>query len=212
MATALTPRDLLALGGAGLAIIALGAGAWLSLSGPATVGGAVPSANASNALLATAAPPAASLPAATELLVDVQGAVARPGIVRLAPGSRVADAISAAGGYTKLTDLLAAATSINLAAPLSDGAQVFVPITGVSGPGPSTAAGGGTGGGTGGSLVNLNTASPEELEALPNIGPVTVQKIVAARQEQPFATLEELVERGVMNRGQLEDIRALVTL
>ena len=76
----------------------------------------------------------------------------------------------------------------------------------VGGPGPGPSAGGG------GGLVNLNTASPEALEALPGIGPVTVQKIVAARQERPFATLEELVERQVMNRGQLEDIRDLVTL
>ena len=92
-------------------------------------------------------------------------------------------------------------------AALSDGAQVFVPVVGqVGGPGPGPSAGGG------GGLVNLNTASPEALEALPGIGPVTVQKIVAARQERPFATLEELVERQVMNRGQLEDIRDLVTL
>jgi competence protein ComEA len=63
-----------------------------------------------------------------------------------------------------------------------------------------------------GELVNLNTASPEALDALPGIGPVTVQKIVAARDERPFATLDELIERDVMNRGQLDDIRDLVTL
>ena len=59
--------------------------------------------------------------------------------------------------------------------------------------------------------MNVNTATPEELEALPGIGPVTVQKIVAARAEQPFATLDEMVEREVIDRGQLEDIRDLVT-
>ena len=63
----------------------------------------------------------------------------------------------------------------------------------------------------GGGMVNLNTATPEELEALPGIGPVTVQKIVAARQEQPFASLEDAVQRGVINRGQLEDIQAVAT-
>ena len=200
----LSPRDLLALAGASLAAVALGAAAWLSF------GGADPSAAAPG--LVSLAPAASASPvpsdaAADEMVVDVQGAVARPGLVRLAPGSRVADAISAAGGYTPQTDLLAAAASINLAAPLSDGAQVFVPVLGLAG-GPGPAASTGTGGG----LVNLNTASPEALEALPGIGPVTVQKIVAARQERPFATLEELVEREVMNRGQLEDIRDLVTL
>ena len=65
------------------------------------------------------------------------------------------------------------------------------------------------GGATG--LVDLNTATPEELEALPGIGPVTVQKIVAARQERPFTSLEDAVERGVMHRGQLEDIQGVAT-
>jgi DNA uptake protein ComE-like DNA-binding protein len=60
-------------------------------------------------------------------------------------------------------------------------------------------------------MVNLNTATPEELEALPGIGPVTVQKIVAARQERPFASLEDAVQRGVINRGQLEDLQGLAT-
>jgi competence protein ComEA len=81
----------------------------------------------------------------------------------------------------------------------------------VAGAAPGSGAGGGSDG-AGGGLVNLNTASPEALEALPGIGPVTVQKIVAARQERPFATLDELLERGVMHSGQLEDIRDLVTL
>jgi competence protein ComEA len=201
----LSPRDLLALAGASLAAVALGAAAWLSL------GGAAPSTAAPGFLSLAPAASVSSAPsevAVDEMVVDVQGAVARPGLVRLPPGARVADAISAAGGYTQQTDLLAAAASINLAAPLSDGAQVFVPVLGLAGgPGP-TASNDGAGGG----LVNLNTASPEALEALPGIGPVTVQKIVAARQERPFATLEELVEREVMNRGQLEDIRDLVTL
>jgi competence protein ComEA len=71
--------------------------------------------------------------------------------------------------------------------------------------------GGAGGNGASGNLVNLNTATPEELEALPGIGPVTVQKIVAARQEQPFASLEDAVTRGVIDRGQLEDITGLAT-
>lgn len=200
---ALTPRDLLAIAGVALAVIALGAGAWLTMAGgEAPAGGPDPSTLAAG--MSTEPLPSAAA-SSSEVLVDVQGAVARPGLVRLPPDARVADAIAAAGGYTQAADLLAAASSINLAQPLSDGAQVFVPIRGV-------AAGGGGGGGAAGGLVNLNTASPEALEALPGIGPVTVQKIVAARQERPFATLEELLERGVMHSGQLEGIRDLVTL
>jgi len=71
--------------------------------------------------------------------------------------------------------------------------------------------GGAVGDGGSGALVNLNTATPEELEALPGIGPVTVQKIVAARQEQPFASLDDAVQRGVIHRGQLEDIQGVAT-
>ncbi len=149
------------------------------------------------------------------MVVDVQGAVVEPGVRQLPAGSRIADAIAAAGGYASDADLAAAAATINLAQALGDGEQVRVPRIGESqvaggGPAPSGAAGTGGGGG-GGGMVNLNTATPEELEALPGIGPVTVQKIVAARQEQPFASLDDAVQRGVINRGQLEDIQGVAT-
>jgi competence protein ComEA len=133
-------------------------------------------------------------------------------VVLLPPGARVADALAAAGGYSRQADLNAAAAGLNLAALLTDGAQVYVPIVGAPTTGGSGTGGGGTTSGGGGStLVNVNTAKPEELEALPGIGPVTVQKIVAARAQQPFATVDEMVEREVIDRGQLEDIRDLVT-
>jgi competence protein ComEA len=204
----LARRDMVAIGlGAG-GVACLVPASWLLV---ASLLGA-PTSSGPPAAAATTSPPAvasggASLPESGEVLVDVQGAVRRPGVVRLAPGGRVADALKAAGGYSRQADLNAAAGSLNLAAVLADGAQVFVPMIGAAAP-PAQAPG--TGGATG--LVNLNTASPEELEALPGIGPVTVQKIVAARAERPFATLDEMVEREVIDRGQLEDIRDLVTL
>jgi DNA uptake protein and related DNA-binding proteins len=139
------------------------------------------------------------------VVVDVEGGVLRPGLVRLDAGARVADAIAAAGGYSPAADLLAAAAQINLAAILRDGQQVLVPMLGAS-------TGGGGGSGAGNGLVDLNHASPEELDALPGIGPVTVQKIVAARTEQPFGTLDELVQRKVLTSAQLEKIRDLVTV
>ena len=146
------------------------------------------------------------------MVVDVQGAVAEPGVRELPAGSRVADAIAAAGGYATDADLAAAASAINLAKALADGEQIHVPRVGdahvaATSGGPAASAAPAAGGG----MVNLNTATPEELEALPGIGPVTVQKIVAARQEQPFASLEDAVQRGVINRGQLEDIQAVAT-
>lgn len=159
--------------------------------------------------------PLATLPAesvavaATTIVIDVEGGVAEPGVRELPAGSRVADAIAAAGGYGQDADLTAAA-GLNLAAPLVDGQQIVVPRVGDAGVAaapPSAPAGGGSAGG----LVNLNTATPEELEALPGIGAVTVQKIVAARAERPFSSLEDAVAREVINNGQLEDIRELAT-
>jgi len=146
------------------------------------------------------------------IVVDVEGAVAQPGVRELPGGSRIADAIAAAGGYGPDVDLDATAATINLAQPLADGEQVVIPRVGAKAsvlPAPSAIAGGE--GSNGGGLVNLNTATPEELEALPGIGAVTVQKIVAARQERPFASLDDAVTRGVIHRGQLEDIQGVAT-
>jgi competence protein ComEA len=200
-------RDWLAIGlgiSGGAAVLAGASLAVITLLSAASTGSAVPLSSGSLAAAggSTPAPPAA------DLLIDVQGAVKRPGVVLLPPGSRVSDALLAAGGYSPDADLNAAAASLNLAAPLADGAQVYVPVLGVA----AEPGGGGGGGSTaGGGLVNLNTATPEELEALPGIGPVTVQKIVAAREAQTLHSLEEMVELGVIDRGQLEDIRDLVT-
>lgn len=154
------------------------------------------------------AEPSASA-AASVVIVDVEGAVVAAGLQSLPAGSRLADAISAAGGYGPDVDLQVAARELNLATPLTDGQQVYVPRLGeaVVGAAPIATTGAG-----GGGLVDLNSATPEELDALPGIGPVTVQKIVAARQERPFASLEDAVERGVLNNGQLEKIRDQATV
>lgn len=141
--------------------------------------------------------------AAGEIVIDVQGAVVVPGLHRLPAGSRVADALDAAGGYSEAADVAAAARVLNLAAPLVDGQQISVPAIGEAA---------GTGSGSGDGLVNLNHATQSELEALPGIGPVTAGKIIAARQERPFATLDELVSRDVLTTRQLEQIADLVTV
>jgi competence protein ComEA len=210
-------RVLLAAGGGAL-LLAILAG-WLLLApaggadDPSAIGLAEPS-----PLMPIVASPSATAVAA-EVVVDVEGGVMEPGLQRLPPGARIADAIAAAGGYAPSADLDAATRGLNLAAPLSDGEQVYVPMVGDDAPTaaesqpPASGGTGGSGSGAagGGGLIDLNTASPEELDTLPGIGPVTVQKIVAARQEQPFASLEEAVERDVLNRGQLEKIRDLAT-
>jgi competence protein ComEA len=203
-------RIMVAAGGAAV-ILALAAG-WLALA-PAV---AEPPDLAAGAL--TLPTPIATVPASDTardrvIVVDVQGAVVEPGVRQLPAGSRVADAIAAAGGYASDADLAGASGTINLAQAMVDGEQIRVPRIGesqVAGGGPESSAAPAAGGGSGG-LVDLNTATPEELEALPGIGPVTVQKIVAARQEQPFASLDDAVQRGVINRGQLEDIQGVAT-
>jgi competence protein ComEA len=205
----MTRRDQLALGLVAAGLLCVAGAAWLLLGATgealAPVDGEV-GASPSAALQASPSPVVAA-----DLVIDVQGAVRRPGVVLLPPGARVADALAAAGGYSRQADLNAAAAGLNLAALLTDGAQVYVPVVGAPTTGGGTGGGGTTSGGGGSTLVNVNTATPEELEALPGIGPVTVQKIVAARAQQPFATVDEMVEREVIDRGQLEDIRDLVT-
>ena len=212
-------RVLIAAGGAALVLVA--AAAWM-LFAP-SIGDASPTVDADPFAQTSGLPGPSFTPAstaATTVVVDVQGGVAHPGVRELPGGSRVADAIAAAGGYAADADLAAAANTINLAEPLVDGGQVRVPRVGDAdaaaqggAPGDEPLAGGDatTAGGGGGGLLNLNTASPEELESLPGIGQVTVQKIVAARQERPFTSLDDAVQRGVIHRGQLEDLQGLAT-
>jgi competence protein ComEA len=158
-----------------------------------------------------AGPPDGSVAPPATIVVDVAGAVANPGIRELPAGARLADAIDAAGGFATDADL-DSATALNLAQPLIDGQQVRVPRLGDAVAADGATASFGTGGtGAGGGLVDVNTATPEELEALPGIGAVTVQKIVAARQERPFSSLQDMVDRGIIHRGQLEDITGLAS-
>jgi competence protein ComEA len=147
--------------------------------------------------------------ASPELVIDVGGAVARPGVYRLPAGSRVGDAIAAAGGYRAGADAEAVDARLNLAAPLRDGDQVRVPRLGES---PPPAAAGGAGGESGPvGLIDLNTASAEALDTLPGVGPATVAKIVAAREEQPFGSVDDLLARKVVGSATLEKLRPLVT-
>ena len=189
----MTLFDRLALGALVVAFGLAGMAAWTALA-PA---GIAADPGLTDPAASCEAQPA--LPSA--LVVDVEGAVVFPGLHQLTAGARVADAIAAAGGYSDAADLGAAAQTLNLAAPVVDGQQVVVPATGQAGI-PDGDGGGG--------LVNLNTADGAALDALPGIGPVTVAKILDARASQPFATLDELVERKVLTTSQLDKIRDLV--
>jgi len=156
---------------------------------------------------APAAPPiptaAATTTAAAQslLVVDVVGAVRRPGLYRLPSGSRVADALSRAGGVTPkaLVEL------VNLAAPIADGEQIVVPRRG-----SATIAGSGATGVASGP-VHLNTATLEQLDALPGVGPVTAQKILDYRQQHgAFGSVEELDAVPGIGPARLEQLKELV--
>jgi competence protein ComEA len=128
-------------------------------------------------------------------VVQVAGAVRRPGVYRLRANRRVDDAVRAAGGPAAKADL----AGVNLAAKVSDGQQIVVPVAGAAGA-TATGAGPGAGGaaaGPGGAAasppLNLNTATPEQLDQLDGVGPATAQKIVAYRQAHGgFRSVDEL--------------------
>lgn len=133
--------------------------------------------------------------------VDVAGSVVRPGVVRLSFGTRVGDAIAAAGGSTPEADL----TVLNRAALLRDGARVYVPRIGETPPAGSI-------GSEAETKIDLNHASAAELESLPGIGPATASRIIRSRDARAFAKLEELQTRGLVTARVLADIRDLLTL
>lgn len=138
-----------------------------------------------------------------EVIVHVAGAVRQPGLYTLEEGSRIDDAIARAGGPTGKAVL----DAVNLAAPVADGQQVVVPARGGSG-GQPAADGPATGG-----RVHLNTATLEQLDALPGVGPVTAQKILDYREERgAFQSVDELDAVPGIGPARLEELRELVDL
>jgi competence protein ComEA len=141
--------------------------------------------------------------ASPRLFVHVVGAVRRPGLFRLGDGARVADAVARAGGPTRRADL----SAVNLAAPLVDGQQVLVPRRGPGG--ASAAAAVGT---VPGAKVSLASATVEQLDELPGIGPVTAEKIVDWRTTHgPFRSVDDLDDVPGIGPARIEQLRDLVT-
>lgn len=136
------------------------------------------------------------------------GKVRRPGLVTLPTGARVADALRAAGGARPGVDT----TALNLARPLVDGEQIVVGIPTLAGNPPETPAGSSPTAGVP-VLVDLNTATMEQLDTLPGVGPVTAQAILDWRAEHgAFTTVDELLEVDGIGDATLADLRDLVTV
>ena len=179
-------------------------------------------------ILASSSPTAETPVLVDQLRVEVSGAVRIPGVYALPAGSRLIDAVTAAGGWGERIDPLRIEICLNLAAPLTDGSAIRIPsrddrfllgVQGIlcgtlyAGPGEIAAtdvAGSAATTATGGK-IDLNTATAEQLDTLPGIGPVTAAKIIAARKEAPFLIVDDLRSRGIISDRVLQQIRPLVT-
>lgn len=169
---------------AGLLVAALGAGIWYQQSSPDP-------APLIEGPLVTAA--------TGSITVHVSGEVVAPGLVEITASARVADAVAAAGGTTRNADL----ARVNLAAPVDDGQQIVIPHV------SEQAAGGGVADGR----VRINTATVDELEQLPGVGPVLAARIALHREENGlFAVVEDLLDVAGIGERKLEGLREAVAV
>jgi competence protein ComEA len=189
----------------------LAAAYWLVKPPPATTESSLPYATSSSPTSSGPGTPATASSAATtivavDVVVHVAGAVVTSGVYRLPTGSRVVDAVEIAGGLS--AD--AQPDAVNLAAPLTDGQRVYIPRLGEvvpaidpePPPGISTAPG----------PVNLNSATADELDELPGVGPATAAAIIAHREQHgPFGSVDDLADVRGIGPAKVEALRGLVT-
>lgn len=181
----------LALFFAGLFVLALGAGLFFFKSQKSDAIQIISAEN--SAPIAQASEPCKASPC--EAVVDIGGAVNNPGVYHLKSGLRVNDAIAAAGGLASGADT----TKMNLAAKIGDGQKIFVPSQSQSQSGGSQPQNG---------LININSATAQELDTLPGIGPATAQKIIASR---PYSSLDDLTGKKAVSASVYQKIKDLIS-
>lgn len=137
------------------------------------------------------------------LTVDVSGEVVNPGVYKFESGARVEEAIKKAGGFTSQADSAWIAKELNLAAKISDGQKIYIQKTGET---TTTSTLGSTSSST---KINLNFASTKELDSLPGVGAVTIEKIISNR---PYSSVEELLSKKVVGKATYEKIKDLVSV
>ena len=131
-----------------------------------------------------------------KLVVDIEGAVNKPGVYELQLGSRTKDVLVIAGGYTEKADREYCEKTLNLASPLKDGQKIYIPFVS-----DTPASAGYFEANNGSKLININTASESELDTLWGIGDARIESIVKNR---PYGNLEELVTKKVFTKQILE--------
>lgn len=152
-----------------------------------------------------------------QISVDVEGSVQNPGVYKLDSEARVQDALVASGGMSSKADREYVSKHFNLAQKLTDGAKVYIPQKGEQANAVLSANDQASGGssslstnsvGDNSSLININTASPDTLDTLPKVGPVTAQKIIAGR---PYGSINELISKKILTQKTFDGLKDKIT-
>lgn len=142
-----------------------------------------------------------------EVKVDVGGEVKSPGVYNLSREARIEDALKSAGGVTQSADPTYLSKTINLAQKVSDGMKIYIPK--ISGTGQAGSSGTVAGVAVETALINVNTASPSDLDKLPGVGAVTAQKIIDNR---PYSSIEDLLTKKAVTRATYDKIKEKVAI